>query len=145
MSYRFNSMIAILRNSLKIHKKNCSIPGNKLCFQALSLFRSQGLIQGFYLDVLKNKKVWQGYPRYNILLKYKAFNEPVIKKIRVFKNTKSNFFFFNINRKILDPLKKKRLFLISCRKGLMLLSVENFLLLYKNKKFKGKLILEVLV
>ena len=145
MSYRFNSMIAVLRNSLKIHKKNCSVPGNKLCFQALSLFRSQGLISGFHLDVLANKKVWQGYPRYNILLKYKAFNEPVIKKVRLYKNTKSNFFFFSINRKILDPLKKKRLFLINTRKGLMLLSVENFLLLYKNKKFKGKLVLEIIV
>lgn len=138
-------MIAVVRNSIKTHKKNCSVPGNKLCFQTLSLLRSQGLISGFFLDVIPNKKVWQGYPRYNIMLKYKAFNEPVIKKIRIFKNTKSNFFFFSVNKKILDPLKKKRLFLISCKKGLLLLSVENFLLLYKNKKFKGKLILEILI
>ena len=138
-------MIAVLRNSIKIHKKNCSVPGNKICFQTLSLFRSQGLINGFHLDVNPNKKVWQGYPRYNIMLKYKSFNEPIIKKIKLFKNTRSNFFFFTVNRKILDPLKKKRLFLISSKKGLTLLSVENFLLLYKNKKFKGKLILEVIV
>ena len=145
MSYRFNSMIAVIRNSIKVHKKNCSIPGNKFCFQALSLFRAQGLISGFHLDILPNKKVWQGYPRYNVLLKYKAFNEPVIKKFRIFKNTKSNFFFFSVNKKILDPLKKRRLFLINSKKGLTLMNAENFLLLYKNKKFKGKLILEILV
>jgi ribosomal protein S8 len=136
-------MIAVMRNSIKTHKKNCSVPGNKFCFQALSLMRSQGLILGFHLDITERKKIWQGYPRYNILLKYKNFNEPIIKKIKLYKNTKSNFYFFNVNRKILDPLKKKRLYLINSKKGLQMLSVENFLMLYKKKKFKGKLILEL--
>jgi ribosomal protein S8 len=136
-------MVAVMRNSIQTHKKNCSVPGNKFCFQVLSLMRSQGLICGFHLDLTEKKKTWQGYPRYNILLKYKNFNEPLIKKMKIYKNTKSNFYFINVNKKILDPLKKKRLFVINSKLGLQMLSVENFLLLYKNKKFRGKLILEL--
>lgn len=143
MFSRFNSMIAVIRNSLKTHKKNCCVPGNKFCFRVLGLMRAQGLILGFHLDVTERKKVWQGYPRYNILLKYRNFNEPLIKKIKVYKSTKSNFYFFNLNKKILDPLKKKRLYFVNTKTGIQMLSVENFIMLYTNKKFRGKLILEL--
>lgn len=145
MGYRFNSMIAIMRNSIKTHKKECCIPGNKFCFKVLSLLRYQGLILGFNLDTRPSKKSWRGYPKYNIMFKYRGFNDSVIKGFKFFKNTRSNFYFININRRILDPLKKRKLFLINSRKGLVLLSMENFMLLYKNRKFRGKLILEILI
>lgn len=56
MSNRVASMIAIMRHSLMRKESECSVPGNRFCFNILGLLREQGLISGFYIDLEEKKK-----------------------------------------------------------------------------------------
>jgi ribosomal protein S8 len=67
-------------------------PGNTLSIKILSLLRSHGYIEGFRHVTKKHKKnCYTGFPMITVWLKYKDKNIPIMKDIRIFKNTNSHF------------------------------------------------------
>ena len=141
-------MLAIMRNSIKTRQNSCIIQGNQFCISVLSLLREQGLIYGFsFLNKPRKQKLgfWHGYPRIQIYFKFLDKNTFVLKDVKSFKNTRSNY--YHLKNKINRP-DSHHILLLSNYKGLSLTSFFDF----QNKRnylnhgrFNGKLLAEFLL
>jgi ribosomal protein S8 len=149
MTARFPSMIGIMRNAIKTGVQSCSVPANALCFRILNLLRENGLIFGFSHHYTRRRLrhgFYHGYPRVTITFKYADSNSPVIKDLKVFKNTRSNFYLFKSANKNFQVLAHHNLYVLSNSNGLILTSLADLYsqTLSSNKKpLNGKILLEL--
>lgn len=125
MSARFPAMIGIIKNSIKTGVKTCSVPANSLCICFLGLLREHGLIEGYmnqYTTFRVRQGFYRGYPRVTILFKYIDSKSTVLRDIKCFKNTNSNFILASKHLNTRFHLNNHKLYLLSNRNGLQLLS-----------------------
>lgn len=125
---RFASMIAIMNLTTQTYKTDCSVSGNKLCTQVLSLLRQKGLIAGYCLDFQRpdaTNSFFDGYPRYKIFFKYHVSRVPVIKHLRLCTNRA----YIQTNKtspsRLANYLTNYDLIVISTNKGLQLVSQQH--------------------
>jgi len=129
MSYRFFSPLALLRAAIKAHRLSISLPGNIHTSSLLRLFRQQGFIGGFGLDLesIRGRSFWQGYPRQIIYPKYKDLNRPLIKSITFFKHTHSHFRIWKLDyTKLARLLDQNEFLFLSTHRGLKMVNVSSY-------------------
>jgi ribosomal protein S8 len=139
-------MIGVMNSSVKAGLQSCEVPANKITINTLRLLRNQGFIWGFNF-VSPRKRESRLYPRVRIHFKYIDINTPILKAIRVFKNTRSNFTILQHN-KLFKILAQNKLYLLTTPKGLIVSSIEQ---LYNEKvksqktRYGGKLLAELFI
>jgi ribosomal protein S8 len=139
-------MISTVNASVKTGLQYCEVPANKLSINTLRLLRNQGFIWGFSF-VSPRKREARLYPRVKIFLKYVDINTPILKAIRVFKNTRSNFGIIRKN-KLYQILVQNKLYVLSTPAGLSVTSIDSF---YNEKvksqkiSFSGKILAELFI
>ena len=151
MVARFPAMIAVLRNCIKTGTHSCTVPVNLLCVRVLELLRTHGLIQGYafiYAHRKTRKAPFSGSPRVMITLKFTDHHSPVLKDIRSFKNTVSNFK-FSRHLKGSNPLiNEHMMYIISNTNGLQF-TMPSSLKESKNSstagRTSGKLIAQLII
>jgi ribosomal protein S8 len=120
MTARFPSMIGIMRSSLKTGVHSCTTPANKLCVKILTLLREHGFIYGFSYVSHKSGHT----PRIIINFKYTDNNTPVLRNLRSFKNTQSNF--INIQTANYRILSQNKLYILTTPRGLIMTSLADY-------------------
>ena len=139
-------MVSLMNAHIKRGDIRCEIPVNKVSFNLLRLLRDSGLIYGFSHGTpgIRHNRL---YPRAIIFFKYAEYNTPLLKGLRVFKRTKSNFYDLRHN-KLYSILLKNKLYILSTPQGLTITSLNN---LYQNRMLSrnvlknGKLLAEIFV
>lgn len=113
-------MIAIIQGSIKRNSSTALVPINTLNLQILKLLRQQGIIFGFSL-VYKNDH----YKLYaKIQFKYVDNNTPILRSIKAFPNTQSNFYYIK-NSKHYQTLSDNKLYILTTGTGIILTSFEH--------------------
>jgi hypothetical protein len=131
--------------------QSCCVPANILCFKVLAILRDHGLIYGYshlYTRRRLRHGFYHGYPRVKINFKYTDVNLPVLKDIKVFKNTKSIFYLFNNRRNNFRIFSDHKFYLLTNSKGLLLTSfpgLQTNHISSEGKNLSGKVLLEVSV
>jgi ribosomal protein S8 len=136
-------MIGIMRSTIKTGARSCVTPANSLCIKVLILLREHGFIYGFSHISFINKHL---YPRVLINFKYTDNNTPVLRDLKSFKNTHSNF--TSIQAGSIQILSQNKLYILTTPTGLQMTSLADLSanqLASTRKGFKGKLLLEISV
>jgi len=135
---RFAAMVGIINTCLKTGRSSCELPVNKTCINTLRLFRQQNYIWGFMFTKKYHVKIF---------FKYAHTNLAMLRSIRVFKKTASNFQIIRTN-KLFQILSQHKLYLLSTPQGLTITSIDN---LYKsnvrstNMSGSGKILAEIFI
>jgi ribosomal protein S8 len=141
---RFASCISLINAASKTHLQYIVLPTNKLIIVFLNLLKQHNIIYGWQYVSSQSRRNLQ-FPRTKIFLKYTDANTCLIKSIKLFKLTKSNFTSI-YNDKFLKILKQNKLYFISTNKGCLLTSFDNMI----NKKIgndgiSGKILAEIFI
>jgi len=144
MSSRFFSLLALFRAAMQAHRLDISLPGNIQTNRILRLFRQQGFIAGFGLDLMPShgRSFWQGYPRQRIYPKYGDINRPVIKSMTFFKHTHSHFRVWRLDFIRLSRLLSHSDFLfLSTTRGLQMINIAS----YARLPLSGRPVLKITI
>jgi ribosomal protein S8 len=132
--------------SIKVASQFCKVPVNKLCLNTLRLFRDLGYIWGFTLDT-PGVRIAKLYPRVKIFFKYADANTPILKKIRIFKITRSHFTKMH-SKNLYKILSQNKLYLISTPNGLVITTLGNFYVskgAHEKTIHNGKILAEIFI
>jgi ribosomal protein S8 len=132
--------------TVKTGKITCEVPANKLAINLLRLLRDQGFIWGFRF-VSPEKRRHRLYPRVKIYFKFIDLNTPVLRALRVFPKTRSNYHLIH-NKQLFTILVQHKLYILSTTTGLVMTSLDNLLkekTISSKTRFAGKLLAEVFI
>lgn len=141
---RFPAAMGIINASLKTHKSYCEFPSNKLLANALRIFRNTGYIWGFCF-MTPQKRYAKLYPRIRVFLKYINLTKSLIRNIRTFKRTRSNYKIFK-SKSVKRDLLQHKLYMITTSAGLTMTTLANLYQAYNKQlipKFGGKYLAEI--
>ena len=116
--------------SIANKRMHFSAPGNKKIESVLTIMRERGLISGFVLDFSRSVRLgyWHGYPKYKVFLKYSYWGYPVIKKMDLYKSTKTNFTSLRISKKnYFSRLENNNFYIVNSLSGIRVINNNEFM------------------
>lgn len=140
MTARFPALIASINGAIKHNIDSISAPSNSFSVAVLKKLRDYGMISGFSYDFQSGKPL---HPRVRIFLKKHSFGNSVIRTIKVFPRTRTNFKTIKFSEIYKAVMRKNKLLLISTPQGLFF--SDELIRQFKGTHLGGILILEVVL
>lgn len=140
MTSRFPSLIASINGAIKHNIDSVSCPCNVFSISVLKKLRDYGAISGFSYDFESGKPL---HPRVKIFIKKHISGIPVIRSIKVFPRTRTNFKTIKYAEIYKAVMRKNKKLLISTPQGLFF--SDELVFHNKGKNIGGILILEVVL
>ena len=131
-----------MRMNIANKRMHFSAPGNKKVLRILNILRERGLISGFVLDFNRPIRLgyWHGYPKYKVFLKYSFWGYPVIKKIFLYKSTKTNFNLLSFTKNNhFSRLENNCFYIINSVSGIRVINNNEFMKLPIDVKLLAKI------